>query len=86
MRFFLILIFLLFTSSSFADVMRVTILGSGTPRPDINRFSQSILIEADGEKLLFDAGRGSAIRLSQARVILVPLVIYFLLIYIQITL
>ena len=68
MRFFLILIFLLFTSSSFADVMRVTILGSGTPRPDIDRFSQSILIEADGEKLLFDAGRGSAIRLSQARV------------------
>ena len=48
--------------------MRVTILGSGTPRPDINRFSQSILIEVDGEKLLFDAGRGSAIRLSQARV------------------
>ena len=68
MRFFLIPIFLLFTTSSFADVMRVTILGSGTPRPDIDRFSQSILIEADGEKLLFDAGRGSAIRLSQARV------------------
>ena len=47
MRFFLIPIFLLFTTSSFADVMRVTILGSGTPRPDIDRFSQSILIEAD---------------------------------------
>ena len=50
MRFFLILILLTFASISFADVMRVTILGSGTPRPDINRFSQSILVEAGGEK------------------------------------
>ena len=68
MRFFLIPILLVYVSTSFADVMRVTILGSGTPRPDINRFSQSILVEADGEKLLFDAGRGSTIRLTQARV------------------
>ncbi|MED5502639.1 MAG: MBL fold metallo-hydrolase [Pseudomonadota bacterium] len=68
MRFFLIPILLTFASISFADVMRVTILGSGTPRPDINRFSQSILIEAGGEKLLFDTGRGSAIRLSQANI------------------
>ena len=68
MRFFLIPILLLSVSTSFADVIRVTILGSGTPRPDINRFSQSILVEAGDEKLLFDAGRGSAIRLSQANI------------------
>ena len=68
MRFFLIPILLLSVSTSFADVMRVTILGSGTPRPDINRFSQSILVEAGDEKLLFDTGRGSAIRLSQANI------------------
>ena len=66
MRFFLIPILLMFVSPIFADVMRVTILGSGTPRPDINRFSQSILVEAGDEKLLFDAGRGATIRLSQA--------------------
>ncbi|MFT4516556.1 MAG: ribonuclease Z [Gammaproteobacteria bacterium] len=66
MRFFLIPILLMFASPIFADVMRVTILGSGTPRPDINRFSQSILVEAGDEKLLFDAGRGATIRLSQA--------------------
>ena len=56
----------MFVSPIFADVMRVTILGSGTPRPDINRFSQSILVEAGDEKLLFDVGRGATIRLSQA--------------------
>lgn len=66
MRFFLIPILLIFVSPIFADVMRVTILGSGTPRPDINRFSQSILVEAGDEKLLFDAGRGATVRLSQA--------------------
>ena len=49
-----------------ADVMRVVVLGSGTPRPDINRFSQSILVETGERKLLFDAGRGATIRLSQA--------------------
>ena len=68
MRFFLIPIFLLSVSTSFADVMRVTILGSGNLRLDINRFSQSILVEAGDEKLLFDTGRGSAIRLSQANI------------------
>jgi len=68
MRFFLIPILLMFAPSIFADVMRVTILGSGTPRPDINRFSQSILIEAGDEKLLFDVGRGATIRLSQAKI------------------
>ena len=66
MRFFLIPLLLTFASISFADVMRVTILGSGTPRPDINRFSQSILVEAGEEKLLFDSGRGATIRLTQA--------------------
>ena len=68
MRFFLIPILLMSSLPLFADVMRVTILGSGTPRPDINSFSQSILIEAGEEKLLFDAGRGATIRLSQAQV------------------
>ena len=57
-----------YASFAFADIMRVTILGSGTPRPDINRFSQSILVEAGDEKLLFDSGRGATIRLTQAGV------------------
>ena len=47
MRYFLFPILLLFCINSYAEVMRVTILGSGTPRPDIHRFSQSILIESN---------------------------------------
>ena len=50
MRFFLIPILLIFTLNAHAEVMRVIILGSGTPRPSIERFSQSILIEVNGEK------------------------------------
>ena len=68
MRYFLFPILLLFCINSYAEVMRVTILGSGTPRPDIHRFSQSILIESNGEKLLFDSGRGVTIRLNQANI------------------
>ena len=56
MRFFLIPILLIFTLNAHAEVMRVIILGAGTPRPSIERFSQSILIEVNGEKLLFDSG------------------------------
>jgi len=61
--------FLFFLSFSLnAEIMRVTILGSGTPRPDIKRFSQSILVEAGEQKLLFDSGRGAVIRLNQMNV------------------
>lgn len=44
---------------------KVTLLGTGTPLPQITRFGASTLVEVGGEKLLFDAGRGSSIRLSQ---------------------
>ena len=68
MRFFLIPILLVFTLNAHAEVMRIIILGSGTPRPNIERFSQSILIEVNDEKLLFDSGRGATIRLNQANI------------------
>ena len=45
MRVFIFLFLLLFNVKIFADIITVTILGSGTPRLDIDRFSQSILIE-----------------------------------------
>ena len=44
----------------------VTTLGTGTPILNPNRLSQSILVEAAGHRLLFDTGRGAAIRLQQA--------------------
>jgi ribonuclease Z len=43
----------------------VTLLGTGTPRPIMERFGPSILVEAGAEVLLFDAGRGSLQRLEQ---------------------
>jgi ribonuclease Z len=48
--------------------MVVTLLGTGTPALDPTRFSQSTLVQAGGLNLVFDAGRGAAIRLVQAGV------------------
>src|SRR3982074_3619664 len=44
---------------------RVTLLGTGIPVPQPDRFSAATLIEAGSQKLLFDAGRGTTIRLFQ---------------------
>ena len=51
-----------------ADELKVTLLGTGSPNPDIHRFSMSTLVEAGEQKLLFDAGRGSSMRLWQMQV------------------
>jgi ribonuclease Z len=48
-----------------AQDIRVTLLGTGTPAPVMNRFGASILVEAGAEKFLFDAGRGAMQRLTQ---------------------
>jgi len=52
----------------FGQALKVTLLGTGNPRPRIDRFGPSILVEAGKETLLFDCGRGATIRLSQAGV------------------
>jgi ribonuclease Z len=48
--------------------LKVTLLGTGYPRPVMERFGPSILIEAGKEKLLFDCGRGATQRLYQLKV------------------
>ena len=48
-----------------ATEIRVTLLGTGSPRPLMDRFGPSILVEAGGEKLIFDVGRGAMQRLFQ---------------------
>ena len=48
-----------------ASDFRVTLLGTGTPIPRPDRFGPSTLIEAGGQRLLIDAGRGATIRLYQ---------------------
>src|SRR5262249_23208284 len=45
--------------------IRVTLLGTGTPTPILDRFGASTLVEAGPEKLVFDCGRGCPIRLWQ---------------------
>lgn len=48
--------------------VKVTLLGTGSPQLSAERLGPCTLVEAGNERLLFDAGRGCAIRLSQARV------------------
>jgi ribonuclease Z len=48
--------------------LRVTLLGTGSPQPRIDRFGPSILVEAGGRKLLFDCGRGATQRIEQLRI------------------
>lgn len=49
-------------------VIRVTLLGTGTPRPLVSRFGPSTLVEAGREKIVVDAGRGAAQRIWQVGV------------------
>lgn len=48
--------------------LRVTLLGTGSPIPIIERFGPSTLVEAGPEKLLIDCGRGASLRLWQLHV------------------
>ena len=43
----------------------VTLMGTGCPTAVMNRFGPSTLVEAGGQKLVFDAGRGALQRLTQ---------------------
>ncbi len=47
---------------------KVTLLGTGSPIPRIDRFGPSTLVEAGDEKLLIDCGRGVPVRLWQLHI------------------
>ena len=53
---------------SSAQDIKVTLLGTGAPPAEIDRFGPSTLVEAGGELLLFDVGRGVTQRLSQLKI------------------
>ncbi len=61
-----------------ADDFSVTLLGTGTPIPSPERFGNSTLIEAGGQRLIFDMGRGVTIRLWQKQVPLGSIDAHFL--------
>jgi ribonuclease Z len=47
------------------QAFRLTLLGTGSPRPLLTRFGPSVLVEAGSEKFLIDCGRGAPQRLWQ---------------------
>jgi ribonuclease Z len=61
-----------------AAEMKVTLLGTGSPQPSLSRFGASTLIEAGAEKLIFDLGRGSSIRLFQKQIPLGAITAHFI--------
>jgi ribonuclease Z len=62
------IILLLAPALSQAQELKVTLLGTGAPPPEIERFGPSTLVEAGMEQLVFDVGRGATQRLSQLNV------------------
>jgi ribonuclease Z len=61
-----------------ADDFTVTLLGTGSPVPSPERFGNSTLIEAGGQRLVFDMGRGVTIRLWQKAISLGSIDAHFL--------
>ncbi len=47
------------------DDFRVTLLGTGSPEPVMNRFGPGTLVQVGGQTLLFDCGRGITQRLYE---------------------
>lgn len=58
--------------------MSVTLIGTGSPIPSPQRFGNSTLVEAGGQRLLFDMGRGNTIRLWQKQIPLGSINAHFL--------
>ena len=48
-----------------SGTLQITLLGTGNPRPSMERFGQAILVEAGKQRILIDAGRGAAQRLFE---------------------
>lgn len=61
----LLLSLILFSTSLCAEIINVTILGSGNPRPHVNKYGPSILVKTNEYNLIFDVGRATLIRLKQ---------------------
>ena len=64
-KYILILVLTFFNNVSASDIVNVTFLGTGTPRPDINKLGPSILLKYKEHEILFDVGRGTTLRLDQ---------------------
>ncbi len=65
---FIIFLLIIISGANAQSPIKVTLLGTGSPAPSIERFGPSILVEAGGQKLLFDCGRGAGQRLWQLKI------------------
>lgn len=62
-----LVILLLFVSNVInANIIEITLLGTGGPPANIERFGPSTVIETQGRYFVFDVGRGTTVRLQQA--------------------
>jgi len=71
---FILIMTVLLTSSIGASVVsadenntliKVTVLGSGSPVPSSTQFGAAMLVQAGGKNMMFDCGRGCTTRLAQ---------------------
>jgi ribonuclease Z len=62
------LLFFLLPVTGEAQNLKVTLLGTGTPRPVMDRFGPATLVQTDKETFLFYCGRGAAQRIWQLRI------------------
>ena len=65
---FVLICFVVLPVSASDQPFKVTLLGTGNPLPNAERFGASILVEAGTKKIVIDMGRGALVRLSQAGV------------------
>lgn len=56
------------TQTSTVVLMKVTLLGTGSPIPDPNRAGPSTLVQAAGQHIVVDCGRGCVMRMTAAGV------------------
>jgi ribonuclease Z len=64
----IVVILLLYEQLGYTQEIKITLLGTGTPLPSIERFGPSTLVEANGQYFLFDCGRGASQRLWQQNI------------------
>ena len=62
---FFVLAMVLYAAACNADFIKVTLLGTGSPRPSVDLGGRGVFVEVSGKYLLFDSGRGVVQRLQQ---------------------
>ena len=62
---YLFILIIFCSNVSANELLNITFLGTGTPRPNINKLGPSVLIKVKHEEIMLDVGRGTTLRLNQ---------------------